>query len=171
MKQERLTKSVHTLINSLLHKDKNLKTITGYSIGELKQHLEKNFKPNMNWDNYGKWHIDHIIPSSKFEYTEFENESFLRCWALNNIQPLWACENMRKGGANRQREYSIKEIKKLWNEGKTIIEICKTLHAGNLTIKSIIISQIGIEKYKRRIYFNMKKGMKKAKLKRTKNKQ
>lgn len=36
--------------------------LVGYSTDELLTHLEKQFKPGMSWDNYGEWHVDHIIP-------------------------------------------------------------------------------------------------------------
>src|ERR1035437_6422046 len=34
----------------------------GCSIEELKKHLCSKWQQNMTWDNYGEWHIDHIIP-------------------------------------------------------------------------------------------------------------
>ena len=51
----------------------------------------------MTWDNYGKWHIDHIVPISVFNYTKTEHEDFKRCWALGNLRPLWAFDNISKG--------------------------------------------------------------------------
>ena len=37
----------------------------------------------MSWDNYGSdWYIDHKIPDS---------------WSLNNLQPMWAKDNLAKG--------------------------------------------------------------------------
>jgi len=30
----------------------------------LKKHLEKKFSKGMSWNNYGEWHVDHIIPDS-----------------------------------------------------------------------------------------------------------
>ena len=50
----------------------------------------------MCWDNYGKWHIDHIIPKSVYNYTKPEHTDFKRCWALKNLQPLWASDNLSK---------------------------------------------------------------------------
>ena len=44
----------------------------------------------------GEWHIDHIIPKSVFNFTKPEHEDFKRCWALKNLQPLWAEENISK---------------------------------------------------------------------------
>lgn len=67
--------------------------LVGYSTNALMQHLEKRFKPEMSWENYGKWHIDHIIPLSAFNYSCPEDIDFKRCWDLKNLQPLWAKEN------------------------------------------------------------------------------
>ena len=54
----------------------------------------------MNWDNYGKgkgkWEVDHIIPSSLFEYKTANSSEFRECWTLNNLQPLECTQNVRK---------------------------------------------------------------------------
>ena len=49
----------------------------------------------MNWENYGKWHIDHIKPISKFDMTDQEEQK--KCFHWSNLQPLWAEENISKG--------------------------------------------------------------------------
>lgn len=67
----------------------------GCSVSELKQYLESKFKPNMSWDNYGEWHIDHIIPLSSFGLTS--REQFLEACNYTNLQPLWMSENLQKG--------------------------------------------------------------------------
>ena len=67
-----------------------------YTIEELMSHLESQFKPRMAWKNYGKWHIDHIIPDCRFNYTSVDDEEFKKCWALENLQPLWAKDNLVK---------------------------------------------------------------------------
>lgn len=72
-------------------------TLVPYTISELIKHLEKQFKPGMSWDNYGKWHIDHKVPKSKFNFSKPEHSDFQRCWALSNLQPMWARENLLKG--------------------------------------------------------------------------
>lgn len=80
-------------------KDKNNKTwqtIVGYSIKKLRNHLEKKFQEGMSWENYGEWHIDHIIPVSKFNIKSIKDEDFKRCWSLKNLQPLWAFDNLKK---------------------------------------------------------------------------
>lgn len=66
----------------------------GCSIEELKKHLENQFQEGMSWDNYGEWHIDHIKPLANFDLT---NESeFKEACNYNNLQPLWAEDNLRK---------------------------------------------------------------------------
>lgn len=70
--------------------------LVGYTKEELKNHLELKFKDKMDWRNYGKWHIDHIRPISSFDYKNNNDEDFLKCWALDNLQPLWAKDNLSK---------------------------------------------------------------------------
>ena len=64
----------------------------GCSLEELKQHLEKQFKPGMTWKNHGIWHIDHIIPLAAAKNPE---ELYILSH-YKNLQPLWAKENMQK---------------------------------------------------------------------------
>ena len=70
--------------------------LVGYTIDNLVKHLEAKFELWMSWENYGKWHIDHIIPKSHFKYEAPEDPDFKKCWALENLQPLEAMENIRK---------------------------------------------------------------------------
>jgi len=77
---------------------KHKKDYLPYTIDELMCHLEKQFKPGMTWNNYGKWHIDHIRPDCSFNYISVEDMEFQECWSLKNLQPLWAKENKSKGG-------------------------------------------------------------------------
>lgn len=72
-------------------------TLVGYTSLELKEHLESKFQPGMTWENYGQWHIDHIIPVSKFIIKSVKDESFKECWSLKNLQPLWWIDNLKKG--------------------------------------------------------------------------
>lgn len=69
-----------------------------YTIEELMNHLENLFIKGMTWKNYGEWHIDHKIPDCKFNYKNVEDKEFQECWALKNLQPLWAIDNLKKGG-------------------------------------------------------------------------
>lgn len=80
------TKSAHTL------------ELIGCSVDSLKQHIEKQFKTGMTWQNHGrgryKWHIDHIIPCISFNLTDPEQQK--KCFCYTNLQPLWEHENIAK---------------------------------------------------------------------------
>lgn len=73
--------------------------LIGYSLDELMSHLESKFEPWMSWDNYGfyGWHIDHIRPLSSFNYETPDCPEFKLAWALSNLRPLAASENIAKG--------------------------------------------------------------------------
>jgi hypothetical protein len=84
-------------------KGKHWEDLVGYTLEELKQHLEKQFEDWMTWENWGKyekgkkkWHIDHIRPISSFNFTSAEDEKIKECWALSNLQPLEAMDNFIK---------------------------------------------------------------------------
>lgn len=66
----------------------------------------------MNWYNYGiynkniwddndkttwRWQLDHIIPHSLFKYTSMEDNAFKQCWALTNLRPYSAKNNILDG--------------------------------------------------------------------------
>lgn len=70
--------------------------ILGFTAEELRAHLEKQFLPGMSWENYGEWHIDHKVPLSAFNYETPDDIDFKPCWALSNLQPLWAPDNLSK---------------------------------------------------------------------------
>lgn len=81
-------------INNITKKNKTF-DIVGCTPEFLKEHLEKQFKNEMTWENYGLygWHIDHIIPLSS---AKNEEELYKLCH-YTNLQPLWAKENLSKG--------------------------------------------------------------------------
>jgi len=69
-----------------------------YNFKQLVHHLEQQWIAHMSWQNYGStWHIDHIRPVASFGYISPEYDDWLKCWGLNNLQPLWAKENIKKG--------------------------------------------------------------------------
>ena len=72
-------------------------SLIGYTLDDLMIHLEKQFKNGMSWDNYGEWHIDHIVPIKAFDFANSNDLGFKQCWSLNNLQPLWARDNISKG--------------------------------------------------------------------------
>jgi hypothetical protein len=73
-------------------------SLVGYSVLDLKMHIEKRFEKGMTWKRFlnGEIHIDHKIPVSAFNFTSENDIDFKRCWAISNLQPLWAEDNMSK---------------------------------------------------------------------------
>lgn len=71
--------------------------LLGFNVEVLMAHLERQFQRGMTWENYGKWHVDHIRPLASFTYSEPSDPDFKRAWALTNLRPLWATENISKG--------------------------------------------------------------------------
>lgn len=72
-----------------------MEVLLGYSLSDLKHHLESQFKDGMLWENRSEWHIDHIKPIKAFLDEGITDPKIIN--ALDNLQPLWAHENLSKG--------------------------------------------------------------------------
>jgi hypothetical protein len=85
------------LKNNNIKKTSKSAELLGCSILEAREHIEKQFKKGMTWDNHGfkGWHIDHIMPCASFDLTDSDQQK--KCFHYTNLQPLWAHENMSKG--------------------------------------------------------------------------
>lgn len=71
-------------------------SIVGYSVADLMAHIERQFRGRMSWANFGKWHVDHIVPVASFAFRSVDDPEFRACWALTNLRPLWAGPNRSK---------------------------------------------------------------------------
>lgn len=67
-----------------------------YTVEDLRQRLESRFQDGMSWSNHGEWHIDHILPLASFDFETPDCPGFKAAWSLNNLQPLWAKDNISK---------------------------------------------------------------------------
>src|SRR5690606_11167949 len=82
-------------------KDDSLVKHLGYSLNDLKAHLEGLWEPWMNWENWGPycadtwndgdpstwtWHVDHIKRHREFKYSSVKDPEFKECWALSNLR-------------------------------------------------------------------------------------
>jgi isochorismate synthase EntC len=83
----------HFLVRNNITKKSKTFEIVGCTPEFLKEHLEKQFKEGMSWDNRSEWQIDHIIPLSSAK-TE---EEIYQLSHYTNLQPLWAEDNLKKG--------------------------------------------------------------------------
>ena len=86
----------HRIYMALKNNYKTKKTLEllGCTVEHLKKHLKSRFAEEMTWDNYGKWHIDHIKPCSKFDLSKPEEQKV--CFHYTNLQPLWEIDNLKK---------------------------------------------------------------------------
>jgi len=82
--------------HNLSKDNRHWENLVGYTTRNLKEHIENLFRPGMTWDNYGKWHIDHVVPQSFFVYTSTDDGELKYCWSPDNLQPPWAKDNLSK---------------------------------------------------------------------------
>ena len=88
-----------SIIRDAIKRDGASETIErecGYTIAELVKHMESLFTDGMTWEVFctGRIHIDHIRPVSSFDLSN--DDEFKECWGIENLQPLWAEDNLSK---------------------------------------------------------------------------
>jgi len=87
----------HALKNQKADKKYRTKQLTGCELPFLKGYLEAKFTEGMSWEKVGKEiHIDHIKPCCSFDLKDEEEQK--KCFHYTNLQPLWAKDNLSKGG-------------------------------------------------------------------------
>lgn len=69
--------------------------LLGCSADEFRLHLEGLWEPGMSWDNWGDWHVDHVVPVAAHDLTTDEGQR--AAFHFTNCQPLWAGDNLSKG--------------------------------------------------------------------------
>lgn len=91
---KKLGSSIRKCLRRLdLKKDFKTEEALGCSFEAFKHRLETMFTEGMSWDNYGEWHIDHIIPLASAQTVD----DVYRLNHYSNLQPLWARDNIKKG--------------------------------------------------------------------------
>lgn len=98
-KQAKLFPKLDDLVRDAINRGGESRTVAdvcGYTIADLKVHLERQFTDGMDWVAFmsGEIHIDHIKPQRLFNLADIEGVR--ACWALSNLQPLWARDNLTK---------------------------------------------------------------------------
>jgi hypothetical protein len=98
----RLRASISARINESLKKGMKANNswpgLVGFTLDQLRAHLEKLFRPGMSWENYGTvWEIDHKIPVAVFNFERPNDIDFRLCWSLKNLQPMESIKNKSKG--------------------------------------------------------------------------
>ena len=112
--RKRISRNINRYLNKngVTKSNKSILQYLPYTMRELRHHLEAQFEPWMNWDNWGSydpsswddsnpltwtWQIDHIIPHSTFRYADMTSADFISCWALSNLRPLSSKQNIIDG--------------------------------------------------------------------------
>jgi hypothetical protein len=86
------------------NKTKHSVEYLGCDLSFLKNWIEYRFNETMTWDNFGTyWHIDHILPVSKFDFND-ENNLHI-CFHWTNLQPLIIEENLEKTNRIEHHHY------------------------------------------------------------------
>lgn len=87
----------------------------GYTVDQLREHLERQFQDGMSWEIFGKGeiHIDHVLPVSMFDLSDEDERR--ACFSLANLQPLWSTDNLQKSakrpdGAEERKRALIKAV-------------------------------------------------------------
>jgi hypothetical protein len=81
-----------TITQLKLNKNQTTLEILGYDYHLLKSYIESKFEYGMSWDNHGEWHVDHIIPISRFK--EGTDAGVVN--RLDNLRAMWATDNLVK---------------------------------------------------------------------------
>lgn len=96
LKRQRVDERLRVALKKGL-RSKALEELLGYSVEDLRRHLERQFSRKMSWEAFarGDIHIDHRRPLSSFDLSD--PDQFSAAWALTNLQPMWAGDNIKKG--------------------------------------------------------------------------
>lgn len=95
--QFRLKENIRTRMYQYLKgkKDESMEYLLGCDIEFYKKYLEKQFTPQMTWDNYGTyWEIDHIKMLSTFNLENLVERK--EAFTFTNTRPLPIKENRQR---------------------------------------------------------------------------
>lgn len=97
----KLSQTISTLMRRSLKGNKNgihWEDKVDYTLEDLTTHLKTTIPKGFTWQDYldGKLHFEHIIPIYVFNFDNYSQLDFERCWALSNLRLLEATENMKK---------------------------------------------------------------------------
>lgn len=102
----RMAAAVRTRLRSALKaKTQSTRAYLGCTPEFFKKHIEAQFLPGMTWENFGKWHMDHIVPLSAFDLSDLRQVQIACNWT--NIRPLWAKTNLRKSSKITNPQMSL----------------------------------------------------------------
>ena len=98
----RLNYNIRSRLRSLLRSKGVRKTplaefYLGCSTHDFRLYISSKFQDGMTWENYGEWHLDHIVPVSSAE----SEQDIIDLNHYTNFQPLWKNANMHKSDSTK----------------------------------------------------------------------
>lgn len=114
-------KSISALMRARLLGGKEggrLVDLVGYSVAELRAHLEAQFLPGMMWGNFGAWEIDHRVPLSWFGPMSAGSPALREAWGLANLRPLWKLANRTKHATFAEMADGRRLTRSEWESGR-----------------------------------------------------
>lgn len=86
-------------------KSDTTKNLLGCSIPFFTEYFESLFTEGMSWERYlnGEIHIDHKIPCAYYDLLDPNQQR--ECFSWQNLQPLWAEDNLKKGATIDNKTY------------------------------------------------------------------
>jgi hypothetical protein len=127
--KEKITHNISNAIRKSMIRNKagySWESLVGYTINELIEHLKKNIQDGFVFDDYlteGTLHIDHIIPITFYNYKNFNDDDFKKCWNFRNLRLISKENNLSKGGIIDKKIIIEHNIEDLLPEGVNIDDI------------------------------------------------
>jgi hypothetical protein len=123
----RLYKRIYdALLRNSIKKNTKTEILTGCNSNELSEYLSSKFSSGMSFNNYGEWHVDHIMPCSSFDLAKEDEQR--KCFHYTNLQPIWATSKIAK-------KYSTYDYEGNKNKGDSTD--CVDYHCRELVMKTI----------------------------------
>jgi len=93
--------------------NRHWENLVGYSLEKLIEHLEQISEFTIQDYLEKDLHIDHIIPKSLYNFENYKNKEFRKCWNFKNLRIIKAEENLNKNDKldmNLVKFYNIKHL-------------------------------------------------------------
>lgn len=99
----RLASKYRARVRRIIRENKcspSTQALIGCDKEKFRSHIESLFEVGMNWDNYGKWEMDHIQPCVSFDLTDVTQA--MQCFNFSNTRPCWKTENRSQSRSQRE---------------------------------------------------------------------
>jgi len=92
-------------------KNKNTMKLLGCNLEFFLKWLEFQFLSEMLFENRDTWHIDHVIPCSRFNLKDEKEQH--KCFHWSNMKPMFSLDNIKKNNKIKKEELLMNEIRRV----------------------------------------------------------